>query len=87
MDNHSNETWRRISACPLHFLWDGRGSARKLVRFGFMALMGGMVLYFGDKLWPALDLNRLAKPTLLFGVLIWIYGQVRSFLILLLAKK
>ena len=28
----------RVSACPVHFLWDGRGKGRVLVRFGFLGL-------------------------------------------------
>lgn len=34
----------RVSACPVHFIWDGRGKGRIFVRLGFMGFaLGGMI--------------------------------------------
>lgn len=30
-------TPHRVSACPVHFIWDGRGRGRTWVRAGFLA--------------------------------------------------
>ena len=32
-------TPERVSACPVHFLWDGLGHGRALVRLGFLGLL------------------------------------------------
>ena len=85
--NKYKETLSRISACPVHFLWDGRGSARMLVRIGFMAIILGLMLKIGEKIWPTLSIEAITEPVLTFGVLLWIYGQLKSFAALYLAKK
>jgi hypothetical protein len=36
-------TPHRVSACPVHFIWDGRGRGRTWVRAGFL----GALLAFG----------------------------------------
>jgi hypothetical protein len=69
---------RQFSACPLHFLWRGKGSASKLVQFGFATIVLSMGLKTGDRLWPYLGLNTVAAPALMFGGLLWGYGQVKS---------
>ncbi len=71
-------SWRRISACPVHFLWDGRGVARRLVRFGFAAIILAMSFKTADRLWPHLGLDQVAAPALMFGGLLWGYGQLKS---------
>ena len=76
--NLENTDCRRFSACPLHFLWDGKGQARKLVRFGFATIILSMSLKMGDRLWPSLGLNQVAAPGLMFGGLLWGYGQLKS---------
>jgi hypothetical protein len=32
-------TPHRISACPVHFVWDGRGHGRAFVRAGFLGFL------------------------------------------------
>lgn len=32
-------TPHRVSACPVHFIWDGRGRGRPFVRAGFLAML------------------------------------------------
>jgi hypothetical protein len=40
----NDPTPQRVSACPVHFIWDGRGRGRGLVRGGFLGLIvAGMV--------------------------------------------
>ena len=90
MDNVKNkfqESLSRITACPVHFLWDGRGQARKMVRLGFLGITLGLLLTVGTKIWPASFLQTVAEPVLIFGGLVWTYGQFKSFLLLYLTKK
>jgi hypothetical protein len=35
---------QRVSACPVHFIWDGRGQGRVWVRVGFLGFMGAGLL-------------------------------------------
>lgn len=79
MDNKQSKnckTW--ISTCPVHFLWDGNSGGRKIVRFGFAFVILALAAVCADRLWPRFELNRFALGLLQFGVLIWIYGKIRS---------
>ncbi len=82
-----NTDYRRLSACPLHFLWDGKGPACKLVQFGFAFIILAMSLKMGDRLWPSLGLNTVAAPSLMFGGLIWGYGQLKSAWVVFKQKR
>ena len=72
-------TPHRVSACPVHFIWDGKGHGRAFVRAGFMLVLVGCALFFGAK---ALTMPTLTTPSM--GVLAvaavsWCVGQVLSF--------
>lgn len=42
---------QRVSACPVHFVWDGRGKGRTWVRAGFLGfLAAGMLATMGSML-------------------------------------
>ncbi len=38
---------QRESACPVHFIWDGAGPGRWLVRLGFLGATAWGTAYFG----------------------------------------
>jgi hypothetical protein len=62
----------RVSACPVHFLWDGRGKGRALVRFGFLGLAAAAacaVLRFVD----------VAAVVAAVSAVVYGAGQVVSF--------
>lgn len=62
----------RVSACPVHFLWDGRGRGRSLVRFGFLGLAAA----------AACALLRFVDVAAVIGMIsaaVYGLGQVLSF--------
>jgi hypothetical protein len=64
-------TPRRVSACPVHFLWDGRGRGRTFVRSGFLGLLaGGMLATAG-----AVTAGRVALGCAFAA---WLVGQALS---------
>lgn len=67
---------QRVSACPVHFLWDGRGRGRTLVRAGFLGfLVAGMLLTMGSML--RLDgLTTAALVVVATAGASWLAGQV-----------
>ena len=42
----------RVSACPVHFLWDGRGAGRVWVRLGGMGLVAAGALFAATRVFP-----------------------------------
>lgn len=68
---------KRTSACPVHFVWDGVGIGRPMVRWGLMAIAGAGALW---------TLTALAFPSYsvwgqraaLCAVGLWSAGQVAS---------
>ncbi|MDA0712888.1 MAG: hypothetical protein O2897_02760 [bacterium] len=81
MDNQKINNYKAwTSACPVHFLWDGNGSGRRIVRFGFAFIILALSAVCADKLWPNFGLNRFTYGLLQFGVLIWLYGKLRSYI-------
>ncbi len=69
-------TPHRVSACPVHFIWDGRGRGRTLVRAGFLAAL----LAFGlSMLSQIVHVNVLGTAALAIGALglaAWCAGHV-----------
>jgi hypothetical protein len=68
----------RTSACPVHFLWDGRGLGRPLVRASFMGLsISGAVATLG---WMTRSDDTVMAAAMLAGVagLGWTLGQLFS---------
>lgn len=69
-------TPHRISACPVHFIWDGRGRGRTLVRAGFLAAL----LAFGLAMLSQIvhvDVVRTAAMLIgALGVTAWCAGHL-----------
>jgi hypothetical protein len=47
-----SEVVRRESGCPVHFVWDGVGRGRKMVRATFVGLLAGGALLCAARMWP-----------------------------------
>jgi len=68
----------RVSACPVHFLWDGRGLGRPVVRTSFMAFaVAGGLATLG---WMSHRDDVSLAATMLAGVAAvgWTLGQLFS---------
>lgn len=67
---------RRESNCPVHFVWDGNGVGRPVVRLGFLMVLAGGLLVTGTEM---LHLEAAAGPARMFllaGVVVWALGQI-----------
>ena len=64
----------RVSACPVHFLWDGRGFGRRYVRGGFFGLVLAGVLYFGNRAF-GLGLGHVFVDFAWMSLAVWAVGQ------------
>jgi hypothetical protein len=74
------ESGARESACPVHFVWDGRGVGRPLVRAGFVgflatgALATAAVMLHGTSSW-ADEVRTATGWTLVASLAVWLAGQ------------
>ena len=69
-----------VSACPVHFIWDGRGKGRIFVRMGFMGFIltaMAAVLGFGLRMAVAQD---IAMGIGIAAVSLWGLGQLLTWL-------
>lgn len=69
----------RVSACPVHFIWDGRGRGRTLVRAGFLGVLAAFVAFTGAL---ALRVDVMHTAGLAIGVAAlasWGIGQGVSY--------
>jgi hypothetical protein len=79
----ADTTVHRVSACPVCFVWDGRGWGRPLVRLAFLGVVLAGVLHSGVR---ALSLSPSAVATVqevAMGVFAiscvgWVVGQAMS---------
>ena len=70
----------RESGCPVHFIWDGHGVGRPLVRSGFLGILLAGALMSGSSM-PAL--HALAAPglwSMTAAIGVWAAGQAFSAL-------
>lgn len=68
----------RVSACPVHFIWDGLGKGRMLVRWGFFGLVFALAVFTGTK-WMHLDVARpVALGLLGVSLALYVVGQALS---------
>lgn len=67
------------SACPVHFLWDGRGRGRLFVRGGFLGLVASGMVGTGGMLVGADAAAPLALSVLGLSGVVWSIGQALSF--------
>ena len=69
---------QRVSACPVHFIWDGRGHGRTWVRMGFLGFMAAGMLAT-TATWLRLEtLADLSWMTLAGAGISWGAGQLLS---------
>jgi hypothetical protein len=66
---------RPTSGCPVHFVWEGQGRGRAVVRWGFMALLAAGAWMCGAKLWPALSMPT-ARAVMGAAMVVYLSGQV-----------
>lgn len=77
----------RTSGCPVHFLWDGRGKGRALVRAGFLGFSvagGAWVLGFMSHTEVAMDAGLVVAGV---AGATWGVGQALSALALRAWKR
>jgi hypothetical protein len=77
----SDPTLERVSACPVHFLWDGRGRGRAFVRAGFLGfLLAALVGCVRPIL--HIEIAAVAAVVILAGAaVVWSVGQGISFVV------
>lgn len=69
---------QRVSACPVHFIWDGRGHGRTWVRLGFLGFVGAGGLASAGT-WLRIDLLTSLSWTMVVGAgAMWGLGQILS---------
>lgn len=77
----NDPTPHRVSACPVHFIWDGRGIGRVFVRAGFLMLIVGFALLTGASATGLVVLKSPALYVLGVAIVAWSVGQVLSFVV------
>ena len=78
----SDPSLERVSACPVHFLWDGRGNGRALVRAGFLGFLVAAILAFVANI-AHVDLVHSAALYVTSGAaIIYFAGQALTLLAL-----
>jgi len=71
-------TPHRVSGCPVHFLWDGRGFGRVLVRLGFLGFLLTGATFTGAHLLRS-EVGRGVGAWLAVGAaVVWLAGQLGS---------
>lgn len=75
------------SACPVHFLWDGRGKGRALVRLGFLGfLLAAMLMTLGTMARQS-SLDTAGTVALVAAAALWTAGQGFTFVVGRQAKR
>lgn len=66
---------RRESNCPVHFVWDGNGLGRPVVRLGFLLLLvAGATLSAGLML-ASKATSSAGMSVAAVGIVVWLLGQ------------
>ena len=76
---HQDHNPARISACPVHFIWDGRGKGRTLVRAGFLGFLATGVALTGALALKVEVMNTVGLGLLALSFASYGIGQVMSF--------
>jgi hypothetical protein len=73
----------RTSGCPVHFIWDGKGVGRPVVRAGFMLLLVASMVAVAVQMWhlPS-SWTRIAASV---AGTVYLTGQALSFVVSRLA--
>ena len=67
---------RRESACPVHFVWDGNGRGRPLVRMGFLGALVAGACASAAVMCAAPLLRDVAGGVAVLAGVCWLGGQV-----------
>lgn len=78
----ADPTPHRVSACPVHFLWDGRGGGRTLVRLGFLGLVVAGALAALAVMTRHSDVQSGAQLTTTAALVTWGLGQLWSYAVI-----
>ncbi|MCP4503882.1 MAG: hypothetical protein GY822_28480 [Deltaproteobacteria bacterium] len=68
----------QVSACPVHFIWDGVGLGRPFVRVGFMGFMLSGVLYSAKMSFSSSVFATAAAWTFALSGVSYLFGQAFS---------
>ena len=72
----TDPTPHRVSACPVHFIWDGRGQGRVFVRVGFLAFLVAGALFSGAVMLHVHPMRTAAAVVAMVAFAAWSLGQV-----------
>lgn len=67
----------RLSACPVHFLWDGRGRGRVFVRSGFLGFLASAMLMCCGRMVHIDAFTTAGMVLAVSSASAWIVGQLR----------
>lgn len=71
----------QTSSCPVHFLWDGRGTGRVLVRAGFLGFLLAAMCFTLATMGRIPLLETAGAVVLAAAALLWTAGQGFTFVI------
>ena len=71
-------TPRRVSACPVHFLWDGKGRGRTFVRSGFLGLLAAGAIGYGGAWAHVPALVVVGQVVAGCAIAAWLVGQAMT---------
>ena len=75
----ADPTPERVSACPVHFVWDGRGKGRVFVRTGFLGLLIAAMFGTAAQMTRAPALLDVAAIVVAMAAAAYLVGQALSF--------
>lgn len=67
---------RRESTCPVHFVWDGNGVGRPVVRLGFLLILITGTLMSAGLMFASKPTTALGLQVGIAAAVIWGVGQV-----------
>lgn len=76
----ADPTPARVSACPVHFLWDGMGKGRVLVRTGFLGFLAAAMLGTCGTMMHVMRATEGAAVVAAVAAVVWCAGQLASVL-------
>lgn len=71
----------QVSSCPVHFLWDGRGTGRVLVRAGFLGFLLAAMCFTLAVMARIPLLETAGTVVIALAALSWTAGQGFTFVI------
>ena len=75
MSSFFDTSVRRESACPVHFVWDGNGFGRPVVRVGFLLLLASCLTTAAGQISKCAVVFDIGKGALAAALVVWLVGQ------------